>query len=59
MGLLSRFRRTGPATLRGSGNADEEHLRSWAGAHEGVEAFVEPRTTVTDTTVVFVAKEGE
>ena len=38
---------------------DEAHLRAWAAAHEGVEAFVEPRTTVTDHTIVLVAKDGE
>ena len=27
--------------------------------HAGVEAFVEPRTTVTDVTVVLVAADGE
>ena len=28
-------------------------------SRDGVEAFVEPRTTVTDTTVVLVAEDGE
>jgi hypothetical protein len=59
MGLFSRFRRSRPGTLRTSDSADEAHLRAWTAAHEGVEAFVEPRTTVTDTTVVLVAKDGE
>lgn len=59
MGLFSRLRRKRPGTLRAADGADEAHLRAWAGAHEGVEAFVEPRTTVTDTTVVLVAKDGE
>lgn len=35
------------------------YLRSWAEQHRGVEAFVEPRTTVTETTVVLVAHDGE
>ncbi|MFC7656992.1 oxidoreductase [Pseudonocardia benzenivorans] len=38
--------------------AEEAHLRAWAAAHHSVEAFVEPRTTVTDTTVVMVASDG-
>ncbi|NMH95975.1 oxidoreductase [Pseudonocardia acidicola] len=59
MGLFGRFRGDGPGRLRRVGGGDEEHLRSWATAREGVEAFVEPRTTVTDTTMVLVAKDGE
>lgn len=59
MGLLGRFRRGRPGVLRGADGGDEAHLRAWAGAHEGVEAFVEPRTTVTDTTMLLVAKDGE
>ena len=60
MGLWTRLRgRNRPGTLRRSGADDEAHLRAWAAAREGVEAFVEPRTTVTDTTIVLVAKDGE
>lgn len=59
MGLFGRLRRRRAGTLRRADGADEAHLRAWATAHEGVEAFVEPRTTVTDTTVVLVAKDGE
>jgi hypothetical protein len=59
MGLLDRLRRGRPGTLREGHRADEAHLRSWAAAHEGVEAFVEPRTTVTETTMLLVDKDGE
>jgi hypothetical protein len=60
MGLWARLRGGNrPGTLRRSGADDEAHLRAWAAAREGVEAFVEPRTAVTDTTVVLVAKDGE
>ena len=60
MGVWQRLRgRNRPGTVRRSGADDEAHLRAWAAAHEGVEAFVEPQTTVTDTTVVLVAKDGE
>jgi hypothetical protein len=59
MGWWARLRRTRPGTVRRSGADDEAHLRAWAAAREGVEAFVEPRTAVTDTTIVFVAKDGE
>jgi len=58
MGLLDRLRRDRPGTLRSGGRGDEAHLREWTQTHEGVEAFVEPRTTVTDTTMVLVDKDG-
>jgi hypothetical protein len=59
MGLFGRLRRGRRGTVRKADSGDDAHLRAWAAAHEGVEAFVEPRTTVTDTTVVLVAKDGE
>jgi hypothetical protein len=59
MGWWSRWRGGGPGTLRRSGADDEAHLRAWAAARRGVEAFVEPRTAVTDTTIVLVANDGE
>ena len=59
MSLLDRLRGRRPGTLRTAVGEDEAHLREWATAHEGVEAFVEPRTTVTDTTMLLVAKDGE
>ena len=39
--------------------ADLRYLRDWARAHTGVEAYVEPETTVTDVTVVLVASDGD
>ena len=61
MGLFDRFR--GRRNPRGaSGNdpvADLHYLQQWVAQHTGVEAFVEPRTTVTDVTVVLVAADGE
>ena len=39
--------------------ADLRYLRQWVAEHNGVEAFVEPKTTVTDVTVVLVAADGE
>ena len=60
MGLFDRFRRTGrPGVTRGSTSNDTSHLEGWAASHRGVEAFLEPRTTVTETTVVLVAHDGE
>ena len=40
-------------------DGDTAHLQQWASARRGVEAFVEPRTAVTETTVVLVAHDGE
>jgi hypothetical protein len=52
-------RRQRPGTLRRSDGADVEHLSAFARGHTGVEAFVEPPTAVSTTTVVFVASTGE
>lgn len=39
--------------------AAEAHLTEFARTRVGVEAYIEPRTAVTETTVVFVATNGE
>lgn len=60
MGLFDTFRRGG--SVRGSGGdtgEDLRYLQRWVAEHIGVEAFVEPRTTVTEVTVVLVAADGE
>lgn len=60
MGLFDRLRRRGrPGLRRGASDADTDHLAQWAASRRGVEAFVEPRTAVTETTVVLVAHDGE
>ncbi|HVL83581.1 MAG TPA: oxidoreductase [Pseudonocardia sp.] len=58
MRFFSPWRRRRPGGPRTVDDGDEQHLRAWAAANEGVEAFVEPRTTVTDTTMLLVAKDG-
>lgn len=58
MGLLSR-RKGKPGTLRTADSADLAHLTEFVQTRPGVEAYLEPRTTVTDTTVVLVASTGE
>ncbi|MBU9765591.1 oxidoreductase [Mycobacterium sp. TNTM28] len=60
MGLFDSFRR-GRSMRRSGGDAaaDLQYLQRWVADHAGVEAFVEPRTTVTDVTVVLVAADGE
>jgi len=61
LGLFDRFR--GGRSARGGGGhdpaADLKYLRQWVAEHTGVEAYVEPKTTVTDVTVVLVAADGE
>ena len=60
MGLFSRLSRRGSSRNRGGvDSADRQHLADWTRAHIGVEAFVEPETTVTPVTVVLVASDGE
>ena len=60
MGLFGkRRRRNAPGQQRTSTDDDLAHLREWATSRRGVEAFVEPRTAVTETTVVLVAHDGE
>lgn len=59
MGLLDRFRSGKPKPDRKAVAGVEAHLRSWTRARTGVEAFVEPQTVVTETTVVLVAQDGE
>ena len=72
MGLLDRFRggraryrkpsgaaRTGSTRVRASDREDEEHLRAFAESREGVEGWVEPRTAVSDVTLLLVAWDGE
>ena len=62
MGLWGRLRRRAPGrgTLdRGSGRADVTHLEQFVASRRGVEGYVEPRTAVTETTIVLVAADGE
>lgn len=58
MGLFDRFRRRRRSDGRDP-SADVEYLRQWVAEHQGVEAFVEPKTTVTELTVVLVDANGE
>jgi hypothetical protein len=73
MALFDRFRgsrtrmrrpsgdtaRTGSTRVRASDRADEEHLTSFVSSRTGVEGFVEPRTAVSDVTLLLVAHDGE
>jgi hypothetical protein len=61
LGLLNRFRGRGSRRSADGHDPDTDldYLRQWVAEHEGVEAFVEPQTTVTEVTVVLIAADGE
>ena len=65
MGWLQRLRRPGlsrrgrSTASRGGEAADEQHLREWVAVRYGVEGFVEPRTAISDVTLLLVAGDGE
>jgi hypothetical protein len=51
--------RTGSTRVRASDGVDQEHLHAWVAERRGVEGFVEPRTAVSDVTLLLVAHDGE
>ncbi len=51
--------RTGSTRVRAATKVDQEHLRDFVAARRGVEGFVEPRTAVSDVTLLLVAHDGE
>jgi len=56
------FRRRGRAAGSGSrpsARQDVAHLEQFSRTRRGVEAFVEPRTSVTETTLILIAHDGE
>ena len=67
MGMFSwRKRSTTPRSdgdggklTRGDRKAVADELGHWASSRRGVEVFVEPKTAVTETSVVLVAHDGE
>lgn len=73
MSFLDRFRRGGPRTsgpardalrtgstrVRAADQTDVAHLTDFIGTRRGVEGFVEPRTAVSDVTLLLVAHDGE
>jgi hypothetical protein len=73
MAFLDRFRRgsaqrmsrptggarTGSTTVRASDRVDADHLTTWVAERRGVEGFVEPRTAVSEVTLLLVAHDGE
>ena len=70
MGFLDRMRRRGGGTrmrrtaggyttVRTADGTDERHLSDFVSSRRGVEAYLEPRTAVSDVTVLLVAHDGE
>jgi hypothetical protein len=59
MRWLPRRRKGRPGVLRTADSDDADHLADFVRTRHGVEAYLEPRTAVTDTTVVLVAGTGE
>ena len=51
--------RTGSTRVRASDATDHEHLQEFVQTRRGVEGFVEPRTAVSDVTLLLVAHDGE
>ena len=65
---MSWFRRTASRVKKSRGYASQSrtvddavtsHLTQFARSRRGVEAFVEPKTAVTQTTLLLVAFDGE
>ena len=54
MGFFRRGRRGGNISA-----ADAAYLQHWVHTHYGVEGYIEPKTTVTEVTVVLIAHDGE
>ena len=74
MSFLDRFRRgsgarmskpardarhTGSTRVRAADETDIAHLADFIATRRGVEGFVEPRTAVSDVTLLLVAHDGE
>ncbi len=52
-------RRSSSSSDRSANPGDIAHLEQFLQSRRGVEAFIEPRTTVTETTVMLIAYDGE
>ncbi|WP_062464474.1 hypothetical protein [Demequina soli] len=64
MGLFSWRSKSKAASAPSSGGRDAKaetiaHLKGFVASHSGCEAFIEPPTRVTQTTMVIVADTGE
>ena len=59
MAWFRRSARPGRTSGRPVDQAVLDHLTEFVRSRRGVEAFVEPQTTVTETTILLVAHDGE
>ena len=60
MGLFRRRKQAVDVSRdRPADRADLDHLENFVRTRRGVEAYIEPRTTVTETTVILIADDGE
>ncbi|MEU7801359.1 hypothetical protein AB0J14_11240 [Micromonospora arborensis] len=60
MGLFRRRKQAAvPSHDRAADRGDLDHLENFIRSRRGVEAYIEPRTTVTETTVILIADDGE
>jgi hypothetical protein len=57
--LFRRRHKAAGSGWRVASPADIEHLEQFTRSRRGVEALIEPRTTVTETTVILIAHDGE
>ncbi|WP_375498346.1 oxidoreductase [uncultured Jatrophihabitans sp.] len=56
---LLNLHRPRAGTLRTASRSDTGHLRDFVRTRVGVEAYLEPRTPVTEASLVLVAGDGE
>jgi hypothetical protein len=59
---LGKSGRTGASVDRGSRaalRADLDYLEQFVKSRRGVEGYIEPRTTVTENTLILIAHDGE
>jgi hypothetical protein len=59
MALFGRRRQQRPGITRTATGQDLRHLEDFAATRSGVEGYLEPRTNVTEATLVLVADDGE
>ena len=59
MAWFRRRREPGAARVTPVDQADLDHLARFVQSRRGVEAYIEPRTMVTETTLLLVAHDGE
>ncbi|MEV7227092.1 MULTISPECIES: hypothetical protein [Polymorphospora] len=59
MAWFRRKRASGGAGDRPTTREDVSHLEEFVRSRRGVEAFIEPRTVMTETTVMLIAYDGE